>query len=62
MIDQETGYVIGVVTQREGEKQGLAIAISSLNQISGNLPIRFLKADTALSISMEYSEILKSFT
>ena len=37
--------MIGVVTQREGEKQGLAIAISSLNQISGNLPIRFLKAD-----------------
>lgn len=45
VIDQETGYVFGVVTQREGENQGLAIAIASLRKISGNLPIRFLKID-----------------
>jgi Trypsin-like peptidase domain len=42
VIDQETGHVVGVVTQREGEKQGLAIAIGSLKKIAGDLPIQFL--------------------
>lgn len=46
VIDQDTGYVIGVVTQREGEKQGIAIAIESLKEISGDLSINILKADT----------------
>ena len=46
VIDQETGYVIGVVTQVEweGKKQGLAIAIESLRKVAGDLPINFLKA------------------
>jgi hypothetical protein len=45
VIDRETRCVIGVVTQRAGEKQGVAIAIEALRKISGDLPIPFLKAE-----------------
>lgn len=58
VIDQATGYVVGVVTRQEGDKQGIATDIESLDTIiSGRLPIQFLNSDTSSILSLSNHQI-----
>jgi Trypsin-like peptidase domain len=42
VIDEASGYVLGVVTQRIGEKEGLAISIEALGKVWLEMPTRLI--------------------